>query len=225
MRSAPPRLVTPLSHHEILGLEEAFTRAGRHMKLAASDRAGRKLNFKAVDHPAAPGQQALQEVLQLECPASGPLRLTRTLFDTGADAVVNSALSHLVWPQLPVGAVRLDTLLKAKLALAQPVEKSLLEWDMERLYRAIDDRRAGRSGARNQQQPQQRGGSRLGQRLQLSPSITLHGQLGIGSGGYAPELFDTSAGLLVHLKLVAEFALTKNLGLALSAGYLVAPKG
>ena len=65
----------------------------------------------------------------------------------------------------------------------------------------------------------------LGRRLQLSPNIALHGQLGIGSGGYAPELINTSAGLLVYPKLSAEWALTKNLGLSVSAGYLAAPKG
>ena len=81
-----------------------------------------------------------------------------TLFNTCADAVVNSALSHLAWLELPPGAVLLDTLLEASLALAQPVEKSLLEWDVERLYRAIDDRKSGRGSGQNQTQ-QQRGGS------------------------------------------------------------------
>jgi hypothetical protein len=79
VRSAPPALVTPLSHHQILGLVEPFTRAGRHVDLAASDRAARCLNFKPVEHAAAPGQPALREVLQLACPPSGPQRLTRTL--------------------------------------------------------------------------------------------------------------------------------------------------
>ena len=50
-----------------------------------------------------------------------------TLFNTCADAGVNSALSHLAWLELPPGAVLLDTLLEATLALTQPVEKSLLE--------------------------------------------------------------------------------------------------
>jgi hypothetical protein len=65
----------------------------------------------------------------------------------------------------------------------------------------------------------------LGHRLRVAPRLAVHGQLGIGSGGYAPETIDTGAGLLVHPKLSAEFALTRKLGLALSAGYLVAPKG
>lgn len=65
----------------------------------------------------------------------------------------------------------------------------------------------------------------VGQRLRLSPRITLYGQLGIGSGGYAPERLSTDSGLVVVPKLTAEFALGKDLGLALSAGYLAAPKG
>lgn len=65
----------------------------------------------------------------------------------------------------------------------------------------------------------------LGYRLELSPRIGLHAQLGVGSGGYAPEDVDTGSGLLVYPKLAAEYAIAPNLGLALSAGYLFAPKG
>ncbi len=65
----------------------------------------------------------------------------------------------------------------------------------------------------------------VGQRLRLSPKFTLHGQLGIGSGGYAPEVINTDAGLLVYPKVSVEYALTRDLGLALSAGYMMAPKG
>ncbi len=65
----------------------------------------------------------------------------------------------------------------------------------------------------------------IGQRFALSPRITLYGQLGIGSGGYAPEKISTDAGLLVYPRVAAEYALTRDLGLSLSAGYLVAPKG
>jgi predicted metal-dependent peptidase len=87
-----------------------------------------------------------------------------TLFNTCADAVVNSALSHLAWLELPTGAVLLDTLLEATLALSQPVEKSLLEWDVERLYRAIDDRRPARGGGQREQQRGGQGGQqRAGQ--------------------------------------------------------------
>ncbi len=62
------------------------------------------------------------------------------LFNTCADAIVNAALGHLAWLRLPAGAPTLDALLVATLAIHQDVGRSLLEWDVERLYRAIDDR-------------------------------------------------------------------------------------
>lgn len=65
----------------------------------------------------------------------------------------------------------------------------------------------------------------LGRRLRLTPEITLYGQLGLGSGGYSPEQIDTRSGLLVYPKLSAEYALTRDLGLALSLGHMTAPKG
>jgi hypothetical protein len=65
----------------------------------------------------------------------------------------------------------------------------------------------------------------VGQRVRLSPRISVYGQLGIGSGGYAPEVMGTDAGLLVYPRVSAEYALTKDLGLSLSVGYLAAPKG
>lgn len=65
----------------------------------------------------------------------------------------------------------------------------------------------------------------VGRRLRLTPDITLYGQLGVGSGGYAPEVIDTNSGLLVYPKLAAEYALSRDLGLAFSVGYLTAPKG
>lgn len=64
----------------------------------------------------------------------------------------------------------------------------------------------------------------VGHRFRLSPRWTLYGQLGVGSGGWAPEKIDTGPGLLVYPKLAAEFALTPTLGLALSVGKLDAPK-
>lgn len=65
----------------------------------------------------------------------------------------------------------------------------------------------------------------VGQRWRVSRDFTLYGQLGLGSGGYSSEVIDTSSGLLVFPKLSAEFALTRDLGLSLSTGYLAAPKG
>ena len=65
----------------------------------------------------------------------------------------------------------------------------------------------------------------LGQRVRLSPSLNLYGQLAVGSGGYAPEKIDTDAGLLVYPRVAAEWMVGRDTGLALSAGYLWAPKG
>lgn len=62
------------------------------------------------------------------------------LYNLCADAIVNSALSHLNWLRLPDGSVQLDDLLHTSLQRAEPPDKALLEWDLERLYRAIDDR-------------------------------------------------------------------------------------
>jgi predicted metal-dependent peptidase len=79
------------------------------------------------------------------------------LFNTCADAIVNSTLDHLSWLQLPKSAVRLEPLLESALGIFESVEKSLLEWDVEQLYRAIDDRRLPPQSGRAQSQ-EQRGG-------------------------------------------------------------------
>ncbi len=69
------------------------------------------------------------------------------LFNRCADAIVNSTLSHLGWLKLPKDALLLDHLLRTVLAIEEPVEKSLLEWDVERLYRTIaEQHRGGRNG-------------------------------------------------------------------------------
>lgn len=65
----------------------------------------------------------------------------------------------------------------------------------------------------------------LGWRWRVARDWKLYTQLGLGSGGYAPEQIDTGPGLLVYPKVAAEYALTPTLGLALSAGYLGAAKG
>ena len=64
------------------------------------------------------------------------------LFNICADAIVNSTLGHLSWLALPEDAVRLETLLQRALRMDMQSETALLQWDVERLYRAIDDRRA-----------------------------------------------------------------------------------
>jgi len=65
----------------------------------------------------------------------------------------------------------------------------------------------------------------LGYRFEPTPRLRLHAQLGIGSGGWAPDTIDTGPGLLVYPKLGAEWLLSRGLGLALTAGYMAAPEG
>jgi predicted metal-dependent peptidase len=76
------------------------------------------------------------------------------LFNLCADAIVNSTLAHLSWLRLPKHAVMLERLMESALGVFEDVEKSLLEWDVEQLYRVIDDRRLppqrGRSNAQDQ---------------------------------------------------------------------------
>ena len=63
------------------------------------------------------------------------------LFTVCADAIVNSTLAHLTWLKLPASAVFLEKLIAVSLGLNQSVEQALNEWDVERLYLAIDDRK------------------------------------------------------------------------------------
>lgn len=81
----------PWSHHEILARVEPFTRQGRRVDLAASDRAARQLKFKPVPHPAVAPLPAFQEALQLEGLPDGRYRLTRTLsLDGGLQATLET---------------------------------------------------------------------------------------------------------------------------------------
>lgn len=71
----------PFTHHEILRLIEPFTRSGRRVDLASSDRIARRLRFLPVLHPvgAAPGF-AISEILEMEQPWAGHFRLVRRLY-------------------------------------------------------------------------------------------------------------------------------------------------
>jgi hypothetical protein len=80
------------------------------------------------------------------------------LFNLCADAIVNSTLAHLGWMALPRGALQLDALLSQALGEGAPPEVALLQWDVERLYRAVDDRRPGGSARLSAR----RGGAREG---------------------------------------------------------------
>ncbi|MFB1486783.1 MULTISPECIES: hypothetical protein [unclassified Thiocapsa] len=82
----------PLTHHEIFTLVEPFTRRGRHVDLAASDRIERRLLFKSFDHGEDKVElKGVREILLLENPKPDKFRLTRTLChpdDLEADLVV-----------------------------------------------------------------------------------------------------------------------------------------
>jgi hypothetical protein len=72
----------PLTHHQIIGLVEPFTRRGRHVDLGASNRLERWLVFKPFPHEA-----GLRETLKLENAYDGYFRLTRTVqCDNGLEA-------------------------------------------------------------------------------------------------------------------------------------------
>ncbi len=104
------------------------------------------------------------------------------LFNLCADAIVNSALDHLTWLTLPDRSVHLDELLSNALGIDRPVEQSLLQWDVEQLYRAIDDRRPP-DGGKGRDPRRARGGDADGERgtaasmtLRDDPSATDGGQ-------------------------------------------------
>jgi len=70
----------PLTHHEILGLIEPFTRRGRHADLAASNRLERRLAFKPLEHRDQGALcPALRETLTLESREDASYLLTREL--------------------------------------------------------------------------------------------------------------------------------------------------
>ena len=65
----------------------------------------------------------------------------------------------------------------------------------------------------------------LGYHHAFSERFGINAQLALGSGGYAPERIDTGPGLLIHPKVSAEYLLSDKLGIAVSGGYLYAPRG
>ena len=80
----------PLTHHDILRLVEPFTRRGRHVDLAASDRLERRLVFRPIQHGAdTPNCGAVTEILRLDNPSDDDFRLFRTLTpESGAAATL-----------------------------------------------------------------------------------------------------------------------------------------
>ena len=76
----------PLTHHQILGLVAAFTRAGRQVDLAVSLRLERRLAFKPLQHAAVDGlHPPLTETLWLTAAEDGKFTLRRVL--TAADGL------------------------------------------------------------------------------------------------------------------------------------------
>ena len=81
------------------------------------------------------------------------------LYNICADAIVNSSLSHLSWLRLPRGAVLLEDLLWPTLGTKMDAQAALLEWDVERLYRTMDDREDNSPKSGKSEKRQQSGGS------------------------------------------------------------------
>ena len=92
----------PLTHHEILTLISPFSKRGWQADLSASDRAGRKLAFKPIAHPAeGEGEPALRVALMLDGDVSKGFRLIRTVtidesnYDPGSLEATGSSASTL----------------------------------------------------------------------------------------------------------------------------------
>ena len=72
----------PLTHHQIFGLAPPFTRRGHHVDLGASNRPGRRIVFKPIDHE---GPPSLRDTLELENPYDDHFVLKRILQLDGAE--------------------------------------------------------------------------------------------------------------------------------------------
>ena len=81
------------------------------------------------------------------------------LFNVCADAIVNSSMAELDWLQLPPGAITLPRLLAATLDQTTTAEAALLVWDVEALYRAVDDRLPPDKGGKQPDKTQGQQGS------------------------------------------------------------------
>jgi len=83
--------LNPLTHHEILELIGPFTRRGRQVDLAATDRLQRRLVFKPIDHPESTGLLGVRETLALDDLGAGAYRLTRLLTPASGPAAAIEA--------------------------------------------------------------------------------------------------------------------------------------
>lgn len=97
------------------------------------------------------------------------------LFNICADAIVISALSHLDWLEVDYRSLTLEDLLRKVLGAELNTGRALLEWDVERLYRTVDDRRA-KSGpfARDEASPNGRRQSGAANRPQRGKTSSAH---------------------------------------------------
>lgn len=73
----------PLTHHEIVERVGPFARRGRHVDLAATDRAARRIVFRRVERAGVGDGPVLSETLSLDDDERGAFRLTRTLSAAG----------------------------------------------------------------------------------------------------------------------------------------------
>lgn len=89
-----PAPSSPLSHHQILDLVAPFSRSGRQLDLDASDRMARRLQFKPRARDGLQPGQSLTETLLLDCPETGPHRLTRQLAQHQGPTATLQAQGH-----------------------------------------------------------------------------------------------------------------------------------
>jgi hypothetical protein len=104
-------------------------RLQRRLRAPAAAAAGRALVAHEVLHIALRHAQRYQALQQ----RTGDADLQ--LFNVCADAIVNSALAHLGWLQLPPVRCASTRCWRRRWAIRQDAEAALLAWDVERLYR------------------------------------------------------------------------------------------
>lgn len=136
----------------------------------------------------APRQRALQALVS---------DVDAQLYQLCADALVHSMLAPLPWLSLPGTAPDLVQLLASVLGEATDPASALRQWDVERLYRAIDDRspaqHSGRTLARASAQASQpaSGGRRIdgprAARARLLAAGTTRTLVGAAEPGLPPE--------------------------------------
>ena len=90
-RPGPP----PLTHHEILRLAEAFSRAGRSVDMQATDRIARQLVFRRRSLLASGAMPAVQELAVLDAASADHLALERDVVEVSSATSPTSQRSTL----------------------------------------------------------------------------------------------------------------------------------